>query len=66
VNHLSQNDIQTLECFVILSLRNEAARKRQTRRRRVPVPVSDLLMPLRLALSEKQIPQITENTQKSK
>jgi len=36
--------------------------------RRVPcaktVPESDVLMPLGLALSEKQIPQITENTEK--
>jgi hypothetical protein len=28
------------------------------------VPESDVLMPLRLGLSEKQIPQITENTEK--
>ena len=28
------------------------------------VPVSDVFMPLGLALSEKQIPQITENTEK--
>jgi len=38
--------------------------------RRVPcaksVPESDVFMPLGLALSEKQIPQITENTEKSK
>ena len=38
--------------------------------RRVPcaksVPESDLFMPLGLASSEKQIPQITENTEKSK
>jgi hypothetical protein len=40
------------------------------RSRRVPcaksVPESDVFMPLGLALSEKQIPQITENTEKSK
>jgi len=30
------------------------------------VPESDLFMPLGLALSEKQIPQIAENTEKSK
>jgi hypothetical protein len=30
------------------------------------VPESDVFMPLGLALSEKQIPQITENTEKSK
>jgi hypothetical protein len=30
------------------------------------VPESDVFMPLRLALSEKQIPQIAENTEKSK
>ena len=39
-------------------------------RRRAPcaksVPESDLFVPLGLALSEKQIPQITENTEKSK
>ena len=39
-----------------------------TQRRRVPcaksVPESHLFMPLGLALSEKQIPQITENTEK--
>ncbi len=38
--------------------------------RRVPcaktVPESEVFMPLGLALSEKQIPQITENTEKSK
>jgi len=38
--------------------------------RRVPcaktVPESDVFMPLGLALSEKQIPQITENTEKPK
>jgi len=36
--------------------------------RRVPcaktVPESDVFVPLGLALSEKQIPQITENTEK--
>jgi hypothetical protein len=30
------------------------------------VPESDVFMPLGLALSEKQIPQITENTEKTK
>lgn len=30
------------------------------------VPESDVFMPLGLALSEKQIPQITENTEKPK
>jgi hypothetical protein len=30
------------------------------------VPESDLVMPLGLALSEKQTPQITENTEKPK
>ena len=30
------------------------------------VPESDVFKPLGLALSEKQIPQITENTEKSK
>jgi hypothetical protein len=38
--------------------------------RRVPcaktVPESEVFMPLGLALSEKQIPQITENTDKPK
>ncbi|MFZ0818798.1 MAG: hypothetical protein WAM91_01920, partial [Candidatus Acidiferrales bacterium] len=38
------------------------------RSRRVPcaktVPESELFMPLGLAVSEKQIPQITENTEK--
>ena len=38
--------------------------------RRVPcaktVPESEVFMPLGLALSEKQIPQITENTEKPK
>jgi hypothetical protein len=44
--------------------------KKLRARRRVPcaksVPESDVLMLLGLALSEKQIPQITENTEKSK
>jgi hypothetical protein len=30
------------------------------------VPESDVFMPLGLGLSEKQIPQLTENTEKSK
>ena len=30
------------------------------------VPESDVFMPLGLALSEEQIPQITENTEKTK
>jgi hypothetical protein len=30
------------------------------------VPETDVFMPLGLALSEKQIPQITENTEKAK
>jgi hypothetical protein len=30
------------------------------------VPESDVFMPLGLALSEKQIPQTTENTEKAK
>ena len=40
------------------------------RSRRVPcaktVPESEVFMPLGLALSEKRIPQLTENTEKSK
>jgi hypothetical protein len=44
------------------------ASQASAQRRRVPcaksVPESDFLMPLGLALSEKQTPQITENTEK--
>jgi hypothetical protein len=51
-------------------LRRAPAFDKLVSRRRVPcaksVPESDLFMPLGLALSEKQIPQIAENTEKSK
>jgi hypothetical protein len=52
------------------SLGRAPALEAAVRSRRVPcaksVPESDVLMPLGLALSEKQIPQIIENTEKPK
>ena len=60
----------TGSCPASIKLSHQGVHPRASQSRRVPcaktVPESGAFMPLGLALSEKQIPQITEDTEKPK